>query len=412
MAHEINRLTDRKVKAAKEPGLIADGGGLYLQISKSGSKSWLFRFSLNNRAREMGLGGYRTVSLAEARDEALANRKLLREGLDPIEVRKARRLSDKAAQRKATTFKQCTEQFLVANESSWKNSKHRQQWGNTLKTYADPHFGDLDVAAVNTTLVLAALEPIWTTKAETASRLRGRIERVLDFATVRGHRTGENPARWRGHLDQVLPKSSRVKTVVHHPALPYDRMYEFMSKLRRREEVSARALEFLILTAARTTECLEVTREEIDMQEAIWTVPKERMKSKAEHRVPLVPAALEVIRSMPVIDNSLYVFPGQRPRRPLSNMAFLKLLERIGYGQFTSHGFRSSFRDYVADRTNFAPELAEMCLAHVVGNAASRAYRRSDVLAKRRKVMEAWASYISNPPRSSENVVKLRAELT
>lgn len=291
------------------------------------------------------------------------------------------------------TFDACAAAYIGAHETGWRNAKHRDQWRNTLSTYANPVFGSRPVQAIDVGLVMKALEPIWQTKPETASRLRGRIEAVLDWATVRGYRQGDNPARWRGHLDKLLPARNKIRSVEHHAALPYDETAEFLAMLRSQEGIGARALEFLILTAARTGEVIGAQRDEIDLDEKVWIVPAARMKAGREHRVPLSPAAVAVLERMKESCEGDFVFPGGRRNKPLSNMALLAVLRRMGRGDLTAHGFRSTFRDWAAERTNFPREVAEAALAHTVGDKVEAAYRRGDLFDKRRQLMEAWARF-------------------
>lgn len=396
MARSINRLSSRSLASKTKRGRYADGGGLYLQVSDNEAKSWLFRFMLNGKSRQMGLGSLHTISLAEARDEALLCRKQLRDGFDPIEARKLKLGKAQADAAKVMTFKACAEKYISSHSAGWKNVKHVSQWQNTLKTYVYPVFGDLPVQSIDTGLVTKVIEPIWVTKTETASRVRGRIEAVLDWASARKYRTGENPARWKGHLENLLPKRAKVQRIKHHAALPYSETGAFMDTLRKQESVSARGLEFLILTAARTGEVIGATWDEIDFNKAVWVIPAERMKGSKEHRVPLSAASKAVLQKMQDVAVSNYVFPGGKRNRPLSNMAFLQLLKRMKRGDLTGHGFRSTFRDWVAERTNYPNEVAEMALAHVVGDKVEAAYRRGDMLDKRQKLMDAWAEYCSN----------------
>ena len=393
MARSINRLSPRKVATEAKRGLYADGGGLYLQVSRFDTKSWVFRFTLNKKSREMGLGPLHTVSLAEARLEAEKCRKQLREGIDPIDHRNTLRATKRLEGVQFMSFRECAEAYIRSHGAAWRNLKHASQWRNTLKTYAYPFFGDLSVQAVDTGLVMKALDPIWAKKPETASRVRGRIEAVLDWASAREFRQGENPARWRGHLNKLLPASSKVRKVKHHAALPYSEIGAFMAELRQRDAISARGLEFLILTTARTGEVIGATWDEIDFAEGVWAIPADHMKSGKEHRVPLSPKAIEVLEVMRGVRQSDYIFPGNRTKSPLSNMAFLQLLKRMGRGDLTAHGFRSSFRDWAAERTNYPNEVAEMALAHTIGDKVEAAYRRGDLFEKRRKMMDAWADY-------------------
>jgi len=388
-----NRLSALAVGRLKESGMYADGGGLYLQVSRSGTKSWIFRFAMSGREREMGLGPLHTVSLSEARDLALDARKLKLRGLDPIDARNGERSAKRLEDAKAVTFKQAAAAYIKANQAAWKNAKHAAQWEATLATYAEPIFGDFAVAAIDTTLVLKAIEPIWTAKPETASRLRGRIETILDWATVRGFRHGDNPARWRGHLDKLLPSKNKIRTVTHHAALPYKELPAFMQVLADQAGVGARALEFTILTAARTSEVIGARWEELDVASATWTVPKERMKAGREHRVPLSASALKILEAMAAIRTSDYVFPGGKKDRPLSNMALLAALKRMKRSDLTAHGFRSTFRDWAAETTDYPGEVVEMALAHTVANKVEAAYRRGDLLEKRKGLMSDWSRF-------------------
>jgi integrase len=405
MARTLHRLSAVAVAGAKTAGYFADGGNLYLRVAVGASngkkkppisKGWIFRFTVAGRTRDAGLGGYPTVSLARARDEADRCRRLVAAGIDPIEARNEEHQAALVASAKAMTFEQCAKAFIEGHKAGWRNEKHRQQWTNTLETYAYPVLGTLAVAAIDTGLVMKVLEPIWAIKPETAGRVRGRIERVLDWAKVRGYRDGDNPARLRGHLDTLLPKKSKVHKVKHHAALPYRDVGAFMAKLREETSISAHALAFLILTATRTSEVLEVPWDEFDLDERVWTIPPERMKADKEHRVPLAPRAVAILKEMKQIRLNEYVFPGAKPGRPLSNMALAMLLRRLGYGNITAHGFRSSFRDWAAERTSFPREVAEMALAHKIPDAVEAAYRRSDLFDKRRKLMEAWAAYCTS----------------
>ena len=390
MARKIELLTALAVSRKTKPGLYRDGGNLYLHITKAGVKSWVFRFMLRGTAREMGLGPLHTVTLADARAKAAEARKLLLEGVDPIDARNATRIAANVVAAKSFTFDHCAEAYIASHRAGWRNAKHADQWQNTLKCYASPTFGALPVQAVDTALVMKALESIWTKKPETATRVRGRIEAILDWATVRGFRAGENPARWKGHLDKLLPKRSKVATVEHHPALPYDQMGAFMADLRNEQGVGARALEFTILTAARTGEVIGAQWGEIDLEAAVWTVPPNRMKASKEHRVPLSPRAMELVNELRKTWQSEYVFPGGRRGKPLSNMALLATLKRMARSDLTAHGFRSTFRDWAAEQTNYPREVAEMALAHTVGDKVEAAYRRGDLFEKRRRLMDEW----------------------
>lgn len=398
MAREIGKLTAVAVRAQKNPGLYNDGGGLYLQVTERGAKTWIFRFMLMGRRRDMGLGALHTISLAEAREEARRCRQLVREGIDPIDKRKSERLAARAAALPAMTFKQCAEAYIRAHEASWKNDKHTAQWTSTLTAYVYPMIGNLLVNAVDTGLVMKVLDPIWVAKTETASRVRGRIEVILDWATVRKYREGENPARWKGNLDKLLPARNKVQKPEHHSALPYDQISGYMKDLRGQDGVAARALEFAILTAARTGEVLAASWTEFDLEKRLWTIPAERMKAGREHRVPLSDAALAVLRRMQELGEQAYVFPGARKNRPLSTMALLMVLRRMKRTDLTAHGFRSTFRDWAAEQTNFPSEVAEMALAHAVGSKVEAAYRRGDLFEKRQAIMDAWGLYNEGAP--------------
>jgi integrase len=405
MARTIGKLTALAVNQAKRRGYYGDGGGLFLQVSPGGAKSWVFRFKERGRLREMGLGPIHTVSLAEARQKALECRKVRLDGRDPIEARRAECVQVRLDAAKAMTFAACAERYIAAHKVAWKNDKHAAQWPATLGTYVYPVFGSLPVQAVDVGLVMKALEPIWQGKPETASRLRGRIEAVLDWAKVRGYRNGENPARWRGHLDHLLPAPSKAKSAKrrvtgkgeHYAAMPFDLVPEFVAKLRAREAVAARALEFTILTAKRTTEVIGARGREFSLTDRVWTIPAGRMKGEREHRVPLSPAAVAVLEKMgvdPVAHPDRYAFPGAKPDHPLSDMAMLNLLQhRMGHPEVTVHGFRSSLRDWGAERTNFPNEVLEMALAHVIDDKTEAAYRRGDLFQKRRQLAEAWAKF-------------------
>jgi integrase len=396
MSRSLNRLSPLEVKNAK-PGRLCDGGGLYLQCTtgsdKKPKKSWVFRYvPKGGRERQMGLGACETVNLAHARTAAAEYRKLLQQRIDPQDHRAAAEAAKKVSDAKAMTFDQCRDSYIAAHRAGWKNLKHAAQWKSTLQTYATPVFGVLPVGAVDTALVMKALEPIWSTKPETATRVRGRIEAILNWAKVRGYRDGENPAQWRGHLDHLLPKRSKVKAVEHHAALPYTEIGAFMIALREREGMAARALEFAILTAARTGEALGAQWDEIDVEAKLWTIPAARMSGR-EHRVPLSDQALVVLGPLcGKKGKTTHVFPGER-RAGLSNMALLMVLRRMENEHLTAHGFRSTFRDWAGDATTFQRETVEGALAHVIGDQAEQAYRRSDALEKRRKLMEAWAAY-------------------
>jgi integrase len=407
MARQTKKLTAVKVNALTAPGYVSDGDGLYLQVSPAGTKSWVFRYKLAGKSREMGLGSLRVVSLAEAREAAAACRKQLHAGLDPISARDRERA--KAKDRVSVLFRECAQSYIEAHRSGWRNAKHADQWVNTLQTYAFPVLGDMPVDLIEPSHVERVLQPIWTAKAETAFRLRGRIECVLDWATSRKYRTGENPAKWRGNLDNLLPKVSRIKRISHFAALPFADIGAFVDKLRAVEGISARALEFTILTAARTGETVGAKWDEFDLDAGIWTIPAERMKAKREHRVALSGRALEILTQMKAAPIGDYVFPGNKVRKPLSAMAMLMTLRRMGHGDLTVHGFRSTFRDWASEATAYSRDVVEMALAHAVENRVEAAYRRGDLLDKRRDLMNDWARRCDTPAEPA-NVVPMRRE--
>lgn len=388
----LNRLSAIKVEREKKPGYYLDGAGLYLQVSRSCTKSWVYRFTINGRCRDMGLGSKNTVSLRDAREHASTCRKQVLNHIDPIEARNRRRSEARLAYARSMTFAECAAAYVDAHRSGWNNAKHVAQWENTLATYAGPVFGSLPVQSVDTALVAKVLDPIWSTKPETASRLRGRVEAVIDWAAVRGLRSGENPARWRGHLDKLLPKRSQAHAVKHHAALNYKEIGAFIAGLRKQPGIAAKALEFLILTAARTGEVIGATWAEIDIGEKLWVIPAGRMKAAVEHRVPLSARAMDLINEMQIGQGD-FIFPGRKEAQPLSNMALLTLLERMGRKDITAHGFRSSFRDWVAEETRYPREVAEAALAHRLADKTEAAYRRGDLFEKRRRLMNDWARY-------------------
>jgi integrase len=407
MSQFVGRLTALKVLKVKQPGMYADGAGLYLQVTGDGAarvaKSWIYRFTLRGRAREMGLGPLSTFGLAEARAKAADCRRLTYEGVDPIEARRTEHAEAALDAAKSLTFKECTEQYVAAYRAGWRNAKHAAQWSTTVETYADPVIGSLPVQKIDTALVMKIVEPLWSKKPETAARLRGRIEAVLDWATARGYRQGENPARWRGHLDKLLPARGKVRKVKHHAALPYDELPEFMAALRAQDGVSARALEFLILTAARTGEVIGARPNEI--KDKVWTVPAGRMKGGIEHRVPLSVPASAIVEKMRKGQCGAFLFAGRKRNTPLSNMAMLKLLERMNRPDLTSHGFRSTFRDWAAERTNYPREVVEMALAHAIENKVEAAYRRGDLFEKRRVLMAEWAKFCARIGRQTRGEI-------
>lgn len=395
MARRSNKLTARKVETLLEPGRYGDGAGLWLQIGPEGGKSWLFRFVINGRSRMMGLGPVSLLSLSEAREMAFEQRKLLQAGIDPLTHRNVRRQKEHLAVASALMFRTAATQYIEAKKAQWKNAKHVTQWSNTLNKYAYPVMGDLPMTTIETGLVLKVLEPIWMTKAETASRLRGRIEAVIDWATARGYRQGANPARWKGHLEKLLPAHTKRRNVKHHNALPYADLPVFYQSLIGKDETSAKALAFTILTGARTSEIIGARWSEIDLGKKIWTIPANRMKAGREHRVPLSDQAMIIIHSLPRSEGQMFVFSGWKRGKPLSNMAMLAYLKRANLAGITVHGFRSSFRDWAAEMTNYAREVAEQALAHSISNQVEAAYRRGDLFEKRRRLMKDWAIFCS-----------------
>lgn len=408
MTRTTGRLTALAVaRAHKKPGMHADGDGLYLQVTQSGA-SWIYRFMLKGRAREMGLGPLALCSLQQARAKALEARRLRHEGIDPIEARRTVRTAAQLEVAKAVTFKECTVAYLKAHQAGWKNLKHRAQWESTIAAYAEPIIGALPVAAIDTALVTKVLEPIWAIKPETASRLRGRIESILDWAKARDFRQGENPARWRGHLDKLLSARAKVQKVRHHAALPFDKLGDFMVALQAQEGTAARALEFLILTAARTGEVIGARWSEINFGAKTWTIPAERMKAGKEHRVPLSPRAIAILEAMKpeAVEPLGYVFGGKSDM-PLSNMAMSMVLRRMKRDNVTIHGFRSCFRDWAAETTNYPNHVVEMALAHSVGDKVEAAYRRGDLFTKRSRLMNEWAKFCAMRAAPAGKVVTL-----
>jgi integrase len=410
----IETLTAAKVRDAKKIGLHGDGGGLYLQVHVGGSKSWIYRFQQNGKRWSHGLGGVTigdrlsdaAAALAGARKRARLVREQLLNGVNPVlESRKARDAA-KVEAAKAMTFEQCADGYIKAHGAGWRNAKHAAQWQTTLATYVFPVIGTLPVAAIDKAMVLRILEPMWPTTPETASRLRGRIELILDWAGARGYRDGENPARWRGYLDKLLLKPEKVRKPQHHAALPYPDIATFMSELRDQDHIAARALEFAIMTATRTRETISAAWSEIDLQARTWTIPANRMKAGAEHRVPLSDRAIEILNAMPR-DGSGFVFPGRDAGRPIGESAMSVLLKTMRPA-VTVHGFRSTFRDWAAERTNYQNHILEMALAHKIGNQAEAAYRRGDLMEKRTRLMSDWCRYCSTTSAVGQ-VVPMRA---
>ena len=410
MARLIEQLTEAKIRKICTPGLYADGRGLYLQI-RAGGRSWIFRFTLNGRTRDKGIGALADIGLIAARAKAADCRALLAKGIDPIEQAKAERTAGfvTVAGPSGPTFRETADKYMDEKLRRLRSEVHRKQWRYTLETFAYPIIGDMPVATVGTSDILTVLRPIWETRCETASRLRGRIERILARAAVEGLRTGSNPAQWRGHLKEALPERSEVSPIVHHPAMKFSDVPAFMSELAARTEVSAAVLQFLILTAARTGEVTGATWPEIDWHEQIWIVPADRMKAGRMHVVPLSTGALAALQTMqPLRDiGGGFVFPG-RNSRGLSSMTLLALLQRRMNRHLTVHGFRSSFRDWCGDVNGAPREIAELALAHVVGDDTERSYRRGNAIEKRRELMQQWSDFCLQPPTSTA-VVPLRA---
>jgi integrase len=398
MGHSTHKLTARKVETAG-PGRYGDGGGLYLVVSIAEARKWVFRFTFGGRVTEMGVGSASVVSLAEARDRAHEARKLLQAGENPIAAKRRAALASAGV----PTFGAVADELLAAKRSEWRNEKHQAQWRSSLMEMARPLRGKR-VDEIDTEVVLAVLKPLWQSKPETASRLRGRIEAVLDAAKARGYRSGENPAAWRGHLSHLLPRRAKLARG-HHAAMAYQEIPAFLAKLRQSNTVAAMALEFAILTAARSGEVYRARWPEIDQDAKVWTVPASRMKAAREHRVPLSKRALAIIKTLAEARTCDYVFPSPRGRRPLSHVAMGKVMDRLEVEGPTVHGFRSAFRDWCGEATAFPREIAEAALAHVIGDKAEQAYRRGDALEKRRKLMDAWAAYCE--PKAASNVVRL-----
>lgn len=390
-----------------KPGYYCDGAGLYLQIAKGGSKSWVLRYTVDRKPREMGLGSFATFSLADARKRAIEQRKMLADGIDPIEAKRGKLLEQRLAKAKVITFDKAAEGFIAANESAWRSSKHGEQWRNTLATYASPVIGDLPVSTITTAMVMKILQPIWSTKTETATRVRGRIEKVLDWSKVQGYRSGDNPAAWKGNLAEALPKPSKVADAGHHAALPWVEMGQFMKTLRVMPGAGSLAMQLIILTAARTSEVIEARWSEFDLEAGLWVIPKERMKGFREHRVPLSPQALAVLQRVKWDNNpSEFVFPSAKPDKAISNMTCLAVLKRMGRGDLTVHGFRSTFRDWAAESTAYPRDVCEMALAHAIEDKSEAAYRRGDLLDKRTRLMNDWAAFCDTV-RSGADVVPI-----
>lgn len=399
-ALEVNRLN--------VPGLWFVGGvaGLGLQVLPTGGRTWVLRTMVAGKRRDIGLGGFPTVTLAGARQAARTTREKIKQGIDPVNEAKAMRGALAASRASEMTFADATKAFISAKEVEWSNLKHAAQWRSTIATYVAPIIGKVYVRDVDTSHIAKVLEPIWLTKNETASRLRGRIESILDWSTVRGYRKGDNPARWRGHLDHILAKPSKVQKVEHHAALPYAELGAFMEQLRKQEGMGARALEFAILTAMRSGEVRGATWDEINLDQSIWVIPGERMKAKKEHRVPLSDDAVTMLRALPRFGDSKLLFPNNKGNS-LSDMTLTAVLRRMSI-PVTAHGFRSTFRDWAAERTNYPREVAEMALAHTLESKVEAAYLRTDMFEKRRRMMRDWAKFCATlPPAGSTTVTPI-----
>lgn len=404
------KLTADKVKRLTEAGTHSDGGGLYLQIKPSGSKSWIYRYQINKQRRWMGLGGFPEISLANARKARDQQRLMVKTGTDPLELKRERKekVVEQHKQAKALlmTFRRCAEEYIEQHEPAWKSRKHAQQWTNTLTTYAYPIIGDMPADNINIEHILQILKPMWLEKTETATRVRNRIELVLDYASTLQYRSGDNPARWRGNLAHLLAKPTKIKKVKHHTALPYDDLAEFMVKLGAAQGLAAKALTLTILCATRTSETLFATWPEIDLKKKTWVIPASRMKAEKEHRIPLSTAAVALLEALKAEAASDFLFPGMKLGKPLSNMSMTNVLRRMDRGDLTVHGFRSTFRDWIAEKTNYPQRVAETALAHKLKDGAEAAYQRGDLLEKRSQMMHAWADYCLS---KKSKVVKLRA---
>jgi integrase len=422
MARRLNLLSPKFIETIEKPGRFSDGGGLYLQVSagKNGgvTKSWLFRYMRGHvsrtgkpTSREMGLGPLSTnkrdgfITTKEARDRAYRAREALKAGVDPIDSKQALRAAKMVDEAKAVTFSQCAAEYIDSHKAGWKGEKHVKLWKGSLKRYAEPIFGSLPVAAVDTQLVLKVLKPIWETKTKTAVDTRLRIELILNWAKTHGYRDGENPARWRGHIENALPDPSKISKVKHLPAMPYDELPGFMGKLRAETGTSSAALEWTILTAVRSDNTFAATWPEIDFEKKVWVIPSARMKADADHRVPLTDRLVEILAKMD--SNTTFIFSGENPKKKLPHEKMLKVLKALRPG-LTVHGFRSTFKDWASEQTAYANEVSEMALAHTVGDKVENAYRRTDLFEKRRRLMEDWAAYCASQKSSARNVTPIR----
>lgn len=400
MAKKINRLKALQVKQLSKQGWYPDGQGLYLQVSPTLSKTWVYRYQKGKTERRHGLGSYPTVTLEVARNAAQLCRQIRNDGFDPIDYKRSIEAEKQLEEKKKVTFKECALIYIESKKSGWKNRKHESQWRNTLETYAYPIIGDLFVQNIDTDLVFEVLEPIWSTKTETASRVRQRIESIIDWAKVKKYRTGENPALWRGHLDKLLTERNKIQKVKHHPAMAYTDLPEYFQMLRKIETVAAKALAFAILTATRTSETRQARWSEIDLNNGVWIIPEERMKMEKEHRVPLTPECVSILKEIKHTHNNNYVFSGLKQNKAISDAALLKLLKQT-HSTLTVHGFRSTFRDWCAEMTNYPSWLAEAALAHSIRNQTQAAYERGDKFDKRRKLMNTWSNYCAKNKKVS-----------
>jgi len=410
MARSALKLTALAVKKISAKGWYPDGNGLYLQVSPTITKSWVYRYTMNGSERRQGLGAYPDTTLEEARTLARASRKLKAKGIDPLEQRRAEAVQRQLEAANTKTFKQCALECIEVKKAEWRNAKHHTQWHNTLATYAYPVIGDLPVQSIDSAIVLKVLKPIWNTKTETAQRLRGRIETVLDWAKGAGYRHGDNPAMWRGSLKTQLPDPSKIRKVRHHPALPHADIPEFFDWLKTKDTLASKALVFTILTAARNGESRHATRAEVDLSKPAWTIPEKRMKAGREHTVPLSGQALEVLNQAEVFANDERIFPGMSKGKFISETAMRRLLAEFREG-LTVHGFRSTFRDWCAEETNYPRELAETALAHSNKDKVEAAYQRGDMFQKRMVLMQHWADYCTSGKREKGMVVDIQARM-
>lgn len=400
------RLSTLFVQKVSKKGRYADGDGLYLQVTGTGVKSWLFRYKKLGRGHAMGLGSVKDISLSEARDLSREQRKILKQGADPIKKRVEIQNAQLVERSGKITFRECADQFIEKRKPTWKNVKHGEQWVSTLNQYANPVIGDMYVCDVSTTHILQILDPIWATKNETASRIRNRLELILSWAKVRGYRKGENPAAWRGHLDATLEKPSRLQRRQHFKAIGIDDVSKFVEELQKNGSMSAKGLEFLILTAARTREVLEATWAEINLERKVWTIPAERMKAQKEHRVALSDSALRILVKQKEEAKCPFIFYNRHTLRPLSSNAFLKLIKIDMKRNITAHGFRSSFCDWAAEQTTFPRDLVEMALAHTIKNKVEASYRRGDMLERRYALMNEWARHCYNERSKQADILQ------